>query len=561
MDRATRRQIEEYRRRKAGLIENNLVDELVADQLDRHEFLRRAALYGLGAGTAGALLRYAGEADLALGTPSVAEAKPGGTLRIAVMRPETNIEPSSPRTVGAIGIVSIVVEYLTFSDAQGGLQPWLATGWKPNKDASVWTFQIRRGVKFHNGRALTADDVVASLGRALRQPASTSSVFHGVLEAEGVRKIGRHTVQLSLEAPVGAFPYLVSQATVQVPILPASYAAGTFIASRMPGTGPYKLESYTEGRSAIFVRNNAYWGLPPALDAVRVSMFESSAPQSLALRAGQIDLVHQLPAADAASLAGDARFKMHTAKTASHRQFSLRTDNEKFRDPRVRRAIALTLNRPGVTRALWRGRATLGNDSPFSPLYRSASRDVTQRVRSIRLARDLLGAAGAEGLSFTVTTWRGLELPDYARIIQSSARSAGIAVGVEILSGTEYYGAPPGHGYSSTAPWLNRDATITEYGHRAIPNSYLTGSFKTDGEWNASRYSSKAFDAALASYVSATDVATQRKYAKTMQALLLEDTPVIVAYFRDWIAIGSSKVRGYSAEAAGTIGLRRASLE
>jgi peptide/nickel transport system substrate-binding protein len=211
-------------------------------------------------------------------------------------------------------------------------------------------------------------------------------------------------------------------------------------------------------------------------------------------------------------------------------------------------------------RSLWRGRAIVGNDSPFTPLFQSTSPGVPQRARNIAQARQLLSAAGASNLSFTLTTWQNLEIPDYAQIIQSSARQAGIDINLEILSGSEYYGSPPGQDYATTTPWLNREATITDYGHRAIPNVYLTAAFKTGGEWNASKYSNKNFDSALASYTSATDVASQRKYSKRMQTILLNDTPVIIAYFYDWIAAGSPKVKGYVTEGLGAIGLRGVSL-
>lgn len=479
---------------------------------------------------------------------------------MAITRPGANIEPSRLDSVGGVGIVSIVGEYLTFSDPQGRLRPWLATGWRANAAATVWTFQIRRGVRFHNGRTLTADDVVRTFRVATGKDSTAASAFAGVLKPAGVRKTGPYTVQFRLDAPNGGFPYLVSQTTYQAMILPANYRVGSFVASRMPGTGPYRFESYTEGRNATFVRFPGYWGGSPALDAVRVLMYESSTPQVLALRSGQVDLVQQLSALEAAPLSGNRRFRVYTAKTANHRQFGLRTDQAKFRDPRVRRAIALTLNRPALVRSLWRGRAIVGNDSPFTPLFPSTARNVRQRARNIAQARQLLAAANATDLGFTLTTWQNLEIPDYAQVIQSSCRQAGIDVDLEILSGSEYYGAPPGQDYNSTTPWLNREATITDYGHRAIPNVYLTAAFKTGGEWNAAKYSNRAFDSALASYISATDLAAQRRHARRMQTILLNDSPVIIAYFYDWIAAGSPRVRGYVTEGLGAIGLRRVSL-
>jgi peptide/nickel transport system substrate-binding protein len=558
MDRETRRQVETYRRDDAGPIENNLIDELVAGELDRQEFLKRAALFGLGAGTVGALLRYVGETDLAFGAQAAALQR-GGTLRVAVTRPGAAVEPSRIDTVGAVGLISIVGEYLTYSSPTGQLRPWLATSWRPNGNATVWTFQIRRGVRFHNGRTLTADDVVATFKVLTRKTSAAFSVFNGILAPGGVRKTGPYTVQFRLQQPTGGFPYLVSQTTYQGMILPANHQVGRWVQNRMVGTGPYRYQSYAEGRNASFVRNENYWGGSPPLDGVRLTFYESSAPQVLALRAGQVDLVQQLSALEAAPLTG-SRYRTYSVRTANHRQFGLRTDQEPFRDPRVRRAIALTLNRPGLVRQLWRGRAIVGNDSPFTPLFPSTSRDVRQRARNIQQARQLLSAAGADDLSFALTTWRNLEIPDYAQAIQSSARQAGISIELEIMSGDDYYGSPPGQDYATSTPWLNRPAVITDYGHRAIPNVYLTAAFKTGGEWNQSKYSNRRFDSALSSYIAAADLKSQRRYSKILQTILLNDTPVIIAYFYDWIAVGSSRVRGYVPEGLGAIGLRGVSL-
>ena len=560
MDRHTRRAIEDYRRHEAGPIENNLVDELLAGDLDRQELLRRGAMFGLSAGLLGTLLAYAGEAPAATLAPATRSVTRGGTLRVAVTKPGAAIEPSKIDTVGAVGVVSIPGEYLTYASPSGKLQPWLATSWKPNRDATVWTFQIRRGVRFHDGKTLTADDVVSTFKVLTGKDSAAASVFKGILSPGGVRKTGPYTVQFRLQQATGGFPYLVSQSTYQGPILPRSYRVGTYVRSKMPGTGPYKLQSYVEGRSAVFVRNEAYWGGSPPLDEVRLTFYESSAPQVLALRAGQVDLVQQLSAQEVLPFAGSSRYQVWTAKTANHRQLGMRTDQESFRDPRVRRAVALTLDRPDLVQRLWRGRAIIGNDSPFTPLYPSTSRGVAQRRKSLQQARQLLAAAGQSSLSFTLTTWQNLEIPDYAQIVQSSARQAGIDVKLEILSGGEYYGAPPNTDYATNTPWLNRTATITDYGHRAIPNVYLTAAFATGGEWNASKYSNPRFDAALKSYIAASDLASQRRHARTMQTILLADTPVIIAYFYDWIAAGSPKVRGYRTEGLGAIGLRGVSL-
>ena len=153
MDRDTRRAIEEYRRTEAGPIENKLIDELVGGELDREEFLRSGAhvrpLRRDDRRPAG-VRRRGGGAQTA---PALREAvKRGGTLRVGITVWGGSLEPYLLNEGGSLAFAGIPAEYLTFTNPQGRVVPWLATSWKPNANATVWTFQIRKGVKFHNGK-------------------------------------------------------------------------------------------------------------------------------------------------------------------------------------------------------------------------------------------------------------------------------------------------------------------------------------------------------------------------------------------------------------------------
>ena len=170
MDREISRIVEEYRRNEAGPIENNLIDELVAGELDRTEFLRRGTMFGLSAGMLGALLTYVGEASAApaaAGGIATEAVKRGGTIRVGLTAPAGPVEPYLLNDGGALAFAGIPGEYLTFTSPKGAILPWLATSWKPNKNATVWTFQLRRGVRFHDGQEMTSKDVKASYDKIM----------------------------------------------------------------------------------------------------------------------------------------------------------------------------------------------------------------------------------------------------------------------------------------------------------------------------------------------------------------------------------------------------------
>lgn len=563
MNRELRRTIEEYRRSEAGPLENNLIDELVNGELDRQEFLQRGAMFGLSLGTMGALLGLVGEAAAAPGsTAQLERVQAGGTIRVGLVAFGAALEPYLLNEGGSLALAGIPGEYLTFTNPQGQIIPWLATSWKPNANATVWTFQIRRGVKFHNGKTLTSADVVASMKQYVGAKGSNAGLSP-FFDASGVRAKGPYTVEFRLKSAIGVFPYLVSQTTYQAIIQPAAIAAkpGSWVASGMIGTGAFKLKSYVDKKSAVLVRNDAYWGGRPPLDGVKITYFQGTAPLVLALRAGQIDLAMQLSPQEGQPFKNNPKYTHYQVPTAAHRQFCMRTDQGVLRDPRVRRAIALTINRPQQVKKIMLGAAEVGNDNPFWRGFASTDRTVKQRTQNLTLARSLLKAAGAENLKFTLTTWQLLDHPDHAASIQAYARQAGIEMGIEIMDVGKYYDAEPaGADYATTTPWLNRTATLTEYGARGVPNIYLTRAYMSTGDWNASHYKNAEFDSLAKTFLAAAELGAQRKASKRMAGILLRDTPVITDYFINYVTASSSKVKNYVPEGLSHIRLAKVGL-
>ncbi|MCS7006734.1 MAG: ABC transporter substrate-binding protein [Thermoleophilia bacterium] len=561
MDRHTRRQVEEYRRNEAGPLENALIDELVGGELDRQEFLQRATMFGLGASTIGLLLRYVGEAEPAFGAP-LAPAQRGGTIRVGIPVFGASLEPYLLNEGGSLAFAGIPGEYLTFTNPKGQVVPWLATSWRPNADATVWTFQIRRGVRFHNGRTLTARDVVASMRQYVGAKGSNAGLTP-YFDPEGVSARGDYTVVFRLKSPVGVFPYLLSQTTYQAIIQPAALAArpGSWVEAGMIGTGPFRLVRYVDKRSADLVRFPQYWGGSPPLDGVKITFFQSSAALVLALRAGQIDLAMQLSPQEAQPFKNNPRYTYYSLPTAAHRQVCMRTDVAPFRDARVRRAVALVINRPEQIQRVMLGAATVGNDHPFWKGFASTDPSIKQRVQNLQLARALLQAANAQNLRFNITTWNFLDHADHAASIQAYARQAGIDVGIEMMDVGKYYDAePPGADYFTTTPWLNRPCTLTEYGARGVPNVYLTRCFMSTGDWNASHYKNPEFDSLARTYLAAAEISAQRAATKKMAGILLRDTPVIIDYFINYVTASSSKVKNYVPEGISHIRLAKVSL-
>ncbi len=562
MDQETRRRLEEYRRNEAGTIENVLLDDLLAGEVDRREFFRRAGLFGLSASVIGAALAAAGEAPVAFAAPGAVKA--GGRLRVAIIPPPTKtLDPQTYADQGGLETGGIAGEFLTRATQSLTLLPELAVSWKPNADASSWTFKLRPNVKFHTGQTMTADDVVATYQRLLGPDSGALSAFKGVLSASGIKKIDDLTVQFNLDTPTASFPYLTSSTTYQAIILPADYKNGTF--EKTPqATGAFKLVSYTPGVGAKYDRFTGWWNGSAPLDGIDVTYYSDDAAVTAALLGGQVDLIGQIQFATGRPLFSNSGVQIFATRGATHRQVPMRVDlHNQLKDHRVRQAIALTLDRPAIVKTLFNGRADIGNDSPFAPVYPSTNKTVPQRKKDLRTAKQLMAAAGfKKGFAITLTTEQTGEIPQLAQIIQRSVKAIGINMTLNILTATAYFagsqsGGPGGLG---TTPWLNTPMNITDWGHRAVPNVILNSALESGGVWNAAHYANKHYDALVKSYEGAIALKDQLKYAKQIETIMLHDTPVIFPYFYNYLAAGSTKVKGYKADALGQVYLSHTSL-
>src|SRR5918999_6492594 len=473
-------------------LENHLIDEFAAGRLTRREFVRRGTVFGMSLPLLSFLASACGGDDegAATGTgEQQAEVRPGGTLRTGIIAPAGDLDPVTVADEGGLAVLGQSGEYLTWSDEKLELQPRLAESWEPNEDGSVWTFNVRQGVVFHDGRPLTAEDVAATLNRLADPDVASNalSVFGGVLSTGAVEAVDDATAQFTLDAPNGNFPYLVSSDNYNAIILPADFEEGwdeTFL-----GTGPWKLERYTPEVGVTYIKNPDYWdsSRQPNPERHEVRFYPEEQARVLALQGNEVDLLSNF------SVAGG-------------------------------RAL------------LWDGKADIGNDSPFAPVFPSTDPDVTQREQDVEQARQLLADAGQEGgFEVELNTWDGFEIPQLAQLVQDAASQAGITIRLNITDPGTYYG----DAVYGKSPWLDSTFGITDYGHRGVPNVLLTAPLTSKGPWNSAHFKNQQYDELVAQYAAALDVETQRGVAGQIQQLLLDETPIIFPYF--YFHLGATK--------------------
>lgn len=540
-----------------GEIANHIIDEFAAGRLSRRDFIRRGTVVGISVPLLGSILAACGSSGSSSspsGGSSSAAGAPGAVIKAGIVTPTGAINPVTVADQGGLDMLGQTGEYLCLSTQTLTLKPVLATSWTPNSKADVWTFKIRQGVKFHNGQALTADDVVYTyqLHTNPKGEANALSAFGGVLLPAGVKKVDNFTVEFHLSAPNGNFPYLTSSDNYNMIILPKGYDPAKW-QSTFLGTGPFKLGSYTPKSGATFTRNESYWGKKALPSSTQFTFYDTQNPMVLGLTGGTIDVVGQFAVAGAQELLTGS-YNIIKLKSSAHRQLSMRNDKAPFTDPRVRQAIALTLDRPAIVKALFQGFADVGNDSPFAPVYPSTNTSVAQRTKDIAKAKSLLAAAGhGSGFSTQLVTENFVEIPQYAQIVAQSAKEIGVTIGLKVESSSQYYGKAT----FGNSDWLDATMSLVDYGHRGVPNVFLTSPLETynaktgTGTWNAAHFANAQYDKLVAQYIAASDLGTQKTLAGQIETLLLAQTPIIFGYFYNYLTATTKGVTGVYPTAVG----------
>jgi peptide/nickel transport system substrate-binding protein len=547
-------------RQGQGDIANHVIDEFAAGRISRRDFIRRGTIVGISMPLLGAIVSACGSSSSS--SPAAkSSGQAGATIKAGIVVPAAAINPLTVADQGGLDMLAQTGEYLCRSGQTLTLQPVLAESWSANSAGDVWTFKIRQGVKFHSGAALTADDVVYTykLHTNTKNASNALSNFGGVLTPSGVEKVDDSTVAFHLEAPNGNFPYLTSSDNYNMIILPANYDP-TKWESSFVGTGPFVLKSYTAKVGASFTRNASYWGTKALPAATEFTFYDTQTPEILALTGGTIDVVGQFSVSGAEQLLSGS-YNIIKLKSSAHRELSMRCDQSPFKDARVRQAIALAISRPAIVQALFKGYADVGNDSPFAPVFPSTDTSVAQRAQDLAKAKSLLSAAGhASGFTTQLITEQFLEIPQYAQIVAQAAKSIGVTINLKTESTAAYYGKAT----FGNSDWLDATMSLVDYGHRSVPNVFLTAPLQTTnakagtGSWNAAHFASTQYDKLVAQYIAAVDLSSQRQLAGQIETLLLNETPIIYGYFYNYLTATTQGVGGVYPTAIGHLFLDKA---
>ncbi|MEJ5868516.1 ABC transporter substrate-binding protein [Pseudokineococcus sp. 5B2Z-1] len=331
-------------------------------------------------------------------------------------------------------VINLYDTLLAF-DSDYRIQPALAESVEPSEDATRWTVRLREGTTFHDGRPITADDVVATLAR-ITDPDDPKGGASGLsaLAGGGMRVLDARTVRLDLATPDASLRDQLAQYGNGV--VPADYDPEAPV-----GSGPFRLVSFQAGQRSVFERHPGYWREgQPYLGELEVIDFPDDTARVNALLGDQVDAIDQLPSPLTEVVGADPALAVLQSRTGAWLPFTMRVDVAPFDDVRVRQALRLVVDRQQMVDQVLSGNGRVANDlyAPFDPAYASG---IPQRERDVERARALLAEAGQEDLRVElVTSPVAAGLVEAAQVFAAQAADAGITVDVRQVDTGVFYG-------------------------------------------------------------------------------------------------------------------------
>ena len=417
------------------------LDALVNDK----RFSRRSLLKGAAAvGAAAALGPIAAACGSSGGTAASSSASAAGTpnkggdLMVGIVggSAKDTADPHTGSYEPDIAIQYIMYEGLTNWSFDMQLDNLLAETIEPNADGSVWQVKLRDGVLFHDGKPVTADDVVYSMDRIVdpKDPKVAAAALTGVAPG-GTKKIDNLTVEFHLTTPNVLLDESLAERSAK--IVPVGFDPQNPI-----GSGPFKMVDMKPGQQFKWDAFADYWNTPPYVDTLTMIEFADDTARINALNAGQIQAMSQLPKSQAKVIEATSGLALLNAETGAWRPFTMRIDAKPYSDVRVRQAFRLIVDRQQMIDQAYSGLGAVGND--MYARYDAGTPQLEQRVQDIEQAKSLLKQAGYDNnLTVELTTSEGALGGDEvaaAQVFAEQAKAAGVTVNIKKTDASVFYG-------------------------------------------------------------------------------------------------------------------------
>jgi peptide/nickel transport system substrate-binding protein len=409
----------------------------------------------------------------------------------------------------------------------------LAESWEASADAATWTFKVRQGVEFHNGKTLDANDIVASINHHIGE--NTESGAKGIVRSiTSVKADGKDTVVFALDGGSADFPFLVSD--YHLTICPAN-ADGTMDWQGGVGTGGYTLVKFEPGVISLTERNPNYWKENSAwFDSIESLFLPDATARASGLMSGKLHSMNNVDLKTAGLLAKNPNVNILTTYGNKHATMPMHADKAPFDDNNVRLALKWAIDRSQLLNTILRGFGEIGNDHPIGPanVYRATADELPQRDYDADKAKYYLKQAGLDSLTveFYVAETAFGGATDAAVLFQASAKAAGIEINLN---------RSPDDGYWNDV-WLVKPFSASYWGGRPTEDWMFSQVYQGGADWNESMWSHERFDKILVEARAELDSAKRREMYVEMQRILHNEGGSIIPLFMGYTQGISTKI-------------------
>lgn len=449
------------------------------------------------------------------GAPAVAQ----GTLRVAVGSTLPNLDPAKTTIGDEYIYVHLVFNGLTRIDPDLSVKPDLAESWTASDDLKTWTFKLRSGVKWHSGRTLDAEDVVATITRILDEKTG-SRARANIAMVTKVEAVDPLTVRFTLNIPYAGFQDVFGER--QLRIVPKDGIDK--LATNPIGTGPFKFKSWAVGDRMELVKNPDYFekGLPK-LDGVTLRIIPETAARLAAIESGAIDLLWNLPYEAVEKYKSHPSVRTDGTATATWDGVILNNEKPPFNNMKVRQALALTIDKEALVEICLFGQGAVTH-SPIPPSHSYFNKSLPIKKPDIAKAKKLLEEAGLKD-GFDVTLIVPQEREARVRLgvaVRDMAKAAGIRINVERVPFATYAANVAGK-----APMY-----IDGYFARPTIDTALYPFYHSTGSWNRQLwlYKDQRVDELLDTARKTQDEAKRKEIFGEFQARVDETVTSIIPY-------------------------------
>jgi len=500
------------------------LERLLAEgKITRRDFMARLSALGITTLMVPALLPRIAKAELP---------QKGGRLRLGLAGGSTTDSLDSATITDAMmqNLNWQLRNCLVETNTDGDLVPELAETWESTPDASTWHFHLRRGVEFHNGKTMLADDVIHSFNH--HRGKDSKSAAKGIVDPiQDIRADGKYTVVFDLREGNADFPFITSD--YHLTIVPAGTQGRDWETGM--GTGGYVLDSFEPGYRAFTKRFPNYWKKGRAhFDEIDTASITDVTARVTALNTDQIDAMNRFELKLIHLLQRAPGIQIINVTGTKHYSIPMLTDREPFNNNDVRLALKYAVDREHLVKTILRGFGTVGNDHPIAPNQKYYAADLPQRQYDPDKARYHLKKAGMLDYRFKIHAADAafVGAVDAAVLFKEHAAKAGITIDVV---------REPNDGYWNNV-WMKKPWSMCYWSGRPTADWMFSTAYAADAAWNDTFWKHERFNRLLIEARAELDETLRGELYRECQKIVRDEGGVVIPVFGNWIDATNARI-------------------